>query len=151
MLRATKVKVDAYVLYAVVFAAGLFFSAPLAIAKSCDEKMTEEASRGLQSKLDWSALHRYYLRFLACDDGGIADDVTEHVVNMLHAHWGELGKLAIETSSDANFEKYILSHIDSTADTKQLRRVQDLSSKECAVNLKALCKKIAVAAKSALE
>ena len=120
-------------------------------AKSCGKRDAEAALKALAAIDSWGQLHAYYSRFGVCDDGGPADDITERVVRLILGRWSDVSALASESKGDAGFLQFVLSHIDSTADTDDLSKIRDLATRECPSDQTALCGKVRGAAKKALK
>ncbi|WP_156949006.1 hypothetical protein [Bradyrhizobium sp. WSM1417] len=92
----------------------------------------------------------FYSEYSSCDDGGLADDLTERVVRLFNTHWSELHSLSAVTQKDQKFLKFVLSHIDSTADTADLSKLYKSAKQNCPANTALLCRQISDAAKKAL-
>ena len=147
-MSATK----AHVLVAAASAMLAALTATPAAAQSaaCSNPRSELAMAALPKAQGWAGLRRYYHQFSACDDGGLADDVTERVVHDLAHHWSWLATLNVAIKGDPGFERYVLGHIDSTADTDDLTEIKRTATVLCPPSLTGLCRKVRTAAVTAL-
>jgi hypothetical protein len=116
----------------------------------CSPRQLRAAEKAVSDLGTWTKLHSFFSRFAGCDDGGIADGITEAVVRLMSDRWEDLQLLADGTKKDPGFAKFVLTHVDSTADTDDLKKILGYSSQRCPSNLSHLCKQIRDAAQTAL-
>jgi hypothetical protein len=116
----------------------------------CSPRQLRAAENAASDLGTWTKIHLFFSRFSGCDDGGIADDVTEAVVRLMSSRWEDLQLFADEAKKDPGFTKFVLTHVDSTADTDDLKKIRTYASQRCAPNLSLLCKQIGDAAQTAL-
>jgi hypothetical protein len=120
-------------------------------SKGCGSSKLKAATSALSKLKNWAELHAYFTDFAACDDGGAADELTEKVVRLLVDRWDDTNILASEAQNDPKFLKFVVLHIDSTADTDDLDKIRANAAKHCPASLDALCKQIGSAARNALK
>ena len=81
-------------------------------------------SDSLMNSLDsWQDLHRAYPVLLRCDDGDIAEGISEFVVHHLATHWNTFPELATVAQTDTAFGSWVVGHIDATTDWDETARI----------------------------
>ncbi len=114
----------------------------------CGDRADAELSRSRT----WADLHRWFRAFFPdCDDGYLAEGVSEFVTALLAKDWSNLRKLDRETRADADFEHFVLTHIDATADSGNLRVILDNARNRCPQRLAKICASIETAVENALQ
>ena len=102
----------------------------------------------------WDALYAHFKRFngfgYCDDDGAVAEGNSEAVLTLLDGSWQTLPRLAELIRRDAQFEPFVLKHVDDMMDYNPLRRIRDRARARCPAGLNALCKKIAEAVEGIL-
>jgi hypothetical protein len=87
----------------------------------------------------------------ACPDDGIyAEGYSDAIVRTLATRWKNLGDLQKFFKNDLAFKKFVLSHVDATADSDDLRTVLRNAETKCLRGFSGLCKEIAIRAREAL-
>jgi len=99
----------------------------------------------------WEVLHTSYHLYHNCDDGAIAEGYSESVARILVDRWRTLPRLAELTKSDPRFWKFVLKHIDSTLDTKDLKRMRSMAKTQCPSALHSVCTNLTREADAALK
>ena len=100
----------------------------------------------------WSSIYESYRAYTPqCDDGFLAEGYTEAVVKMLSARWVTVHELARLARRDPAFRRFVLKHVDASADPDDLRKVLTKATRHCPRKLGGLCASLATAAKAALE
>ena len=98
----------------------------------------------------WADLrHAYEAYDRGCDDGVVAEHLSDFVARSLANHWGELPELKRLVSADPNFRSYVLKHIDATDDENDLIRVAKNAKIRCPSDSRHLCAEIEHAALTA--
>lgn len=72
---------------------------------------------------DWTALHALYPDLRPCDDGDVAEMVSDFVVSTFAHSWALLPQLARYEKSDAAFVGWVLKHVDATTDEDELNSI----------------------------
>ena len=85
-------------------------------------------SQGLH---DAGSLHRFYRRFAHCDDGAVGGGASEAVARLLVDHWDSVGALDRLGRSDVGFGRFVVRHIDATADAADLRTIVQRAHRDC--------------------
>jgi hypothetical protein len=99
----------------------------------------------------WIDLHRSFKRFQGrgCDDGAFAEGYSDFVVRTLARQWGTFNEMRSLVDADGEFKAFVLSHIDATADQKDLQRLAANAGSKCPQGAGVLCAAIGRAAKDA--
>jgi hypothetical protein len=115
-----------------------------------DDRCLHEVDRILFGAKDWSELRTWRQEFPECDDGYLADGVSEFVTASLSKRWGDVPSLQVVVAREPEFEGFVLRHIDATADSGNLKAVVNNATKRCPDGAAPLCTAMANAARSAL-
>ena len=100
----------------------------------------------------WSSIYASYRAYTPeCDDGWMAEGYTQVVVKMLSARWATVHELARLARRDPAFRRFVLNHVDASADPDDLRKVLTNATRQCPRDLGGLCASVANAAKAALK
>jgi hypothetical protein len=118
---------------------------------ACSRSQANAAQTATSDLDNWTKVYLFFSKFGGCDDGGIADGVSEAIVRLMSDKWTELPLFADAAKEHPGFRKFVLSHVDSTADTGDLKKIRANSSQLCPLDLSALCKEIGHAAQAALQ
>jgi len=113
----------------------------------CSDK-ADEATSTLKS---WSDLRIWYKNYHDCDDGYVAEGISDFVVASLAKKWQSLSFLEAEITKNRAFKDFVLKHIDATTDDNDLRTITRNAKKECPENLRSLCAEIERKAQTALK
>ncbi len=126
---------------------------PLALAaKTCSRSDGIRAEEAVDHLNSWSDIHAAFVRFAPqCDDGGIAEGYSDRVVHLLATKWESLSELEVMTRKDVAFKRFVLSHIDATADTDELRAIARQSMADCTKQNQRFCKQLGYAASEAIK
>jgi hypothetical protein len=116
---------------------------------ACSRRQADAAQTAASHIDNWMKVYLFFSKFGGCDDGGIADDVSEAIVRLMSDKWTELPLFADAAKKNPGFRKFVLSHVDSTADTGDLKKIRANSSQLCPSDLSALCKEIGHASQAA--
>ncbi|MGY5957438.1 hypothetical protein ACUY4R_001627 [Kosakonia sp. BK9b] len=126
-------------------------TANIALAKTCAPSDAEAADVVVDSLNTWSAVNQYRVKFGHCDEGDIAEGISESVARLLVDHWDTLPDLTTQISKNPALKNYVLRHIDSTLDAKDLDKIRSQASQLCPVKQGALCREIKRAAEKAAQ
>ena len=110
-----------------------------AATDKCTVNLTKEALGSGLVVHDWHDMYAAYKKYGACDDGALAEEFSDRVVNLLTDHWdkfGELNKLVIQ---DRSFEDFIMRHLDDLMSPVQFNKIVDNASNNCPTYGKDLC------------
>lgn len=84
--------------------------------KPCSQKEAMQAETATDSLKTWNSVYRFYKQFSHCDDGGIAEGVSDAVANLLSNRWDSINEFVRLASNDKRFENFVIRHIDETID-----------------------------------
>lgn len=139
------------------FLRALFVLLPLLVvlnpalhADGTADRCMDTADRRLSKVKSWSGLRRWFERYPDCDDGYLAEGVSEYVVVSLARRWQDLPRLQRQMKRNSRFEAFVLRHIDATTDTGDLEAVVENATQRCPKHSAPLCSSIASAAREAL-
>src|SRR5580698_3776472 len=102
---------------AILALAAGFSMTSVAAAKSCSPQQAEAADAMIDQLDDWDKVHTIFVKFKQCDDGSIAEGISESVSRLLVDEWATLPSLAMLGGQDAPFKSFVLRHIDTTLDS----------------------------------
>lgn len=127
----------------------LIFSAPhpCRAANRCQDTADEL----LFKVKSWSGLHQWFESYADCDDGYLAEGVSDYVVVSLAHRWHDLAKLRRQIERDPRFEAFVLQHVDPTTDSDDLQAIVENATKRCPSHSATFCTSLAGAARKALE
>jgi hypothetical protein len=117
---------------------------------ACSKEQHNQASNEADRLDSWGSMHRFYIHYRQCDDGGIGEGVSESVTKLLANRWGDFAKLAAMSAAEPGFEKFVLRHVDATVPVETLRRISKNARERCQEKSE-LCKKVADAASLAIK
>lgn len=109
------------------------------------------ANEALTTARTWFDLRMWFEQFPKCDDGYLAEGVSEYVTSSLANRWSELPKLASQIKKNPPFQHFVFVHIDATADSDNLRLIVENATERCPRRAGSLCKAIANSARGALK
>jgi hypothetical protein len=99
----------------------------------------------------WSGLRKWFEVYEDCDDGYLAEGVSDYVVVSLAQRWRDLPKLRREMERNPRFEAFVLRHIDATTDSGDLEAIIENATQRCPSRSVALCASMIKGAQEALE
>lgn len=121
-------------------------------AKDCStvEEM-DSADTVISSIKNWQDVHSFFATLKQCDDGGMAEGISDAVVKLLANKWDSVEELAILTRQDKNFQEWVLIHINATVNGDDLESIISHARDECPADNRKLCENIGTSAKQALQ
>jgi hypothetical protein len=95
----------------------MFGTAAEGRAKSpCTREQVVQAEKETDNLKNWNSVYRFYKQFSQCDDGSIAEGVSEAIAKLLANKWSSFDEFAKLANNDKEFEKFVLRHVDETID-----------------------------------
>jgi uncharacterized protein YgiM (DUF1202 family) len=79
--------------------------------KSCDMSLIKQ----VDSLNSWNKIFEFYSKYQICDDGAIAEGLSDAIANMFSNKWSKINEFSELAVKDTIFFKFALSHIDLTA------------------------------------
>ncbi len=136
--------------HALTFAV-LTLATSAASAKVCSQSDGMTAEGAVDSLHTWAEIHAAFARYAPqCDDGGVAEGFSDRIVHLLASNWDALPELDKLARTDPGFGRFVLRHIDATADTDELRAITKNAESQCPSGHKRLCAETDVAALAAI-
>ncbi len=117
-----------------------------AAVQKCDDGIAIQASALIATINTWTHLHQFYEKYLSCDDGYVAEGVSEKVTVMLAEDWSSLNELEPFQRADPMFEKFILHHVDATVPTDRLTSIWKQADTQCPPTLIKFCQQLKASA-----
>jgi len=114
------------------------------------DRCTGIADERLFKVKSWSGLRKWFESYADCDDGGLAEGVSDYVVVSLAQHWRDLPELKRQVEKSPQFRAFVIRHIDATTAGDDLKKVVENATQRCPEHSMALCSAIAGAARAAL-
>jgi hypothetical protein len=133
-------------------AAGLLlvmFTAPVNAA-SCTQALVQRADEAADHIGSGAALSRWRARYLACDEAGIAEGVSEGVARLLIDQRSTL-RAPPPFLVRPDLQKVVLRHVTATLATNDLESIARIREVDCAASLAAFCRKLGATAAAALK
>jgi len=107
--------------------------------RTCSPTEAQRADAAVDQLHSWEALYKWYGTYRQCDDGGIAEGVSEAVARNLVDRWETLPRLAQLGKQSPEFRRFILKHVDETLDDNDLKKIRTSAATKCPSGLRALC------------
>ena len=119
---------------------------------AAEDVCTDKADQAMENLRTWTDLRLWYENFPhRCDDGELAEGMSEFVVATLAKRWNTLPSLQAEIAKNRRFKHFVIEHIDATTDDGDLANVLTNARTSCPRSLGSLCKKIEKKAQTALK
>lgn len=131
------------------FFIALFLFAIAASEAIAIDPCNDKADEAMSTLKSWSDLHTWYKNYHHCDDGYVAEGISDFVVVSLAKSWQSLPFLEAEITKNRAFKDFVFSHIDTTTDDNDLRMIVTNAKTKCPENLRSLCTEIETKAQTA--
>jgi hypothetical protein len=129
----------------------LLISPAFAEGAACTLSDQHWLSKELPRLKAWDAIHESFRKFTPqCDDGFIAEGYTDAIVVLLSHHWSSLPELVAISKRDSNFIKFVVRHINASADPDDLKQLLSQVANQCPPENKEICVRIHSATNSAI-
>ncbi len=93
----------------------------------------------------WDSVYKFYKQFSHCDDGGIAEGVSDAVAKLLANRWDSFAEFARLASDHKGFESFVLRHVDETIDwSHDAPTIFQNARSHCPPQSRRLCKALVV-------
>jgi hypothetical protein len=130
----------------------MMFLSGVAHAAGCETVAEMDNADAAVSKIhDWTDVHSFYSHLQQCDDGSISEGISATVVSLLAHQWRTSGQLEKIADKDKTFETWVLNHIDTTVDDRDLEIIVKNATGKCPEGNIKFCEKIEGAANQALQ
>ena len=111
----------------------------------------DKADKALTNLKTWNDLRLWYESYRSCDDGYLAEGISEFVARSLARQWNTIRSLKRAFANNPKFKDFVLKHIDSTVDTNDLTIVVTNCKTKCPADLRLICEEIENATQAALK
>ena len=119
-------------------------------AVRCSEDDAKLAEDSVDVLPDWDAVAKFYDRFRQCDDGGIAEGLSDSIGKLLARERPEMDVLIRVARSRRGMERFVLRHVNETLSNDDLSAISEKLPARCERAAKHLCRDISSAARRAL-
>ena len=109
---------------------------------SCSPKDAQAADALIDNLDSWEQIAEMARKFSQCDDGSIAEGISEAIARLFVDKWQTLPQLAKLIKHNSILKQFVLRHIDDTLNTADLDKIKELSLLSCPQELRSLCKDI---------
>jgi hypothetical protein len=106
---------------------------------TCSPSEAQHAGAAVDQLHSWDALYKWYGVYRQCDDGAIAEGISEAVARGLVDRWETLPRLAQLGKQSPKFQRFVLKHVDQTLDDNDLKKIRTSAATKCPSGLRALC------------
>jgi hypothetical protein len=124
----------------------LVFSAVTSLAhaeaNSCTRDKSEKAEYEYTRIHTWVALHKSYLAYHDCDDGGVAEGYDDAMVRLFLKNWNEISSVKRFILNDKKFAAFIIHHVNEEWSRGELENAKSLASKHCPKGLDQFCRNV---------
>lgn len=110
----------------------------------------DKADNAVSAIRDWQGVHSFYENYRQCDEGYIAEGISATIVGLLANNWKTSYQLMHLSVSDRAFESWMIDHINTTTNDRDLDKVVRNAADSCPEGDKAFCNQIENAAQTAL-
>lgn len=119
-------------------------------SSQCTADDSKRASDAADKLHNWEAVHKFYKTYLPCDDGGIAEAVSDAITKLLADKWLDFWRLQLAVTVDQQYSEFIVKHIDGTVSIETLQAISKNARDRRPKGYSKICKKIDGAASSAI-
>jgi hypothetical protein len=117
----------------------------------CTVEDSKRAFDAVDKLHSWGAVLNFYKMYLPCDDGGIAEGVSDAITKLLANDWAGFWRLSPTLRAEPQFQQFVFRHIDATVPVETLRGIGRNARSRCPQKFALLCKKIDDATSSAIK
>ena len=110
--------------------------------KVCTDSDGNRALDLSDSLKSWTEAYNFFKKYAKCDDGAIAEGISDSVARLLAKNWKQLPELGRLVSKDESFENFIIRHLDETDNYDDLKTIGRNARLSCPTGQERLCKRI---------
>ena len=126
-----------------VFLCAAATRAALAQTHGCTVEKMKQAEKETDNLKSWELVYEFYETYSRCDDGGVAEGVSDKIAKLLANHWSSVAEFVSIANNDKKFEKFVLRHVDATIDWEHDGpKIHENAQLHCPVNLKQMCREL---------
>ena len=124
---------------------GTLSTSTVAKREPCTRAEAIQAETETNKLKTWDSVYKFYKQFSHCDDGGIAEGVSDAVAKLLANRWNSFDEFAKLASKNKGFENFVLRHVDETIDwSHDAPKILQNARFHCPSKSTRLCKALAV-------
>ncbi len=133
-----------------VFGLAVATCAQAARAVACPAAAASAAEDRTAKLADWPAVAAFHDRFQACDDGAIAEGLSDAIGRLLSHPRPEVDVLRRLARSHPGLEAFVQRHVDASLPDAALARIAEQLPSRCDARSLPLCRRLAGAARHAM-
>lgn len=100
---------------------------------------------------NWNDIYQSKKKHAQCDSGALSEGYSYAVAKTLAHKWETISELRKLTASDKTFEQFVMTHINATADPRDIVKVLSNARERCPASDAQLCSAIEAAVRKALQ
>lgn len=114
---------------------------PAHAGNTCPLQLGNEAEIQMDDIRSWDDFYGFFQKYKNCDDGGIAEGLSDKAATILTKKWSSINRLEILTRNK-EFESFVLHHVNVLMSPEQADTISKFAHRECPANYSSLCLKI---------
>lgn len=99
---------------------------------------------------DWVKMQSFYLGWVDCDDGDVAEGISDRVGSLLAEKFTDFVVGANEKKLDDRFVTFVIKHIDASQDEDNLQSILK-KSQSCTTKEVQICERLQIRAQTAID
>lgn len=108
---------------------------------SCPHSLVQQADEAVDHLNSWDRIYDWYEKYRLCDDGGLAEGVSEAVARNLADRWQTLPRFD-ELAKNPGFKKFVLRHVNETLSADDFKKINMNAVRRCPTGLRSLCEEV---------
>lgn len=116
---------------------------------ACSKEQALNAENSVGLIRSWSELEHFFNAHRMCDDGLIAEGLTDRVGYLLSRDFEGFIKIA-GSAEKSNFSQFVINHLDESLDEETLHSIAHLADK-CDKNSEEICKALRIKTQNAFD
>jgi hypothetical protein len=106
--------------------------------KYCGNQQSHLAEAALDNIHNWDDFYQAYRKYRNCDDGSVAEGLSDKAVKLLIGAWPSVHRLAV-LSRDATFQEFVLYHVNGLMSPADAATIADNARGHCPSSARVLC------------
>jgi hypothetical protein len=129
-------------LFALAVCAPGVIAAPAQNLRACTREQAKQAEQSIDSVTSWKEAYTFFNQYGHCDDGGIAEGISDKVAILLTKHWEKFDEFVKYSRRSSSFERFVLKHIDTLMSPHQAKVVVENVKTRCPSDAEKVCEKV---------
>jgi hypothetical protein len=118
---------------------------------NCDRASAIAAETHAEQAKNWDEVYSLFLKYGACDTGGVAESFDESITLLLEKKWETISFLQSILIKDPHFEAFVIRHVSGEAHpADRMRNILGNADFNCPTSQNLLCRKISISINSSL-